>query len=222
MAALADTAAHGNSQRAGVRLPTSRLFGPSSCDIAPLDGAGKVSFRTKPVRPSMIRLSGSVKLRCAVGSGMPDGRMGLGPRRLDGVPSALTANSRRAASFAAAAAFASASRAARAARMRSSRCCLLAIQSGVSSPRWSGPCLASSVASTSAALSSQLATSAASRLRPLPCARSSSPCAWTRWRAAWFHPPRRGRGRPSQPSGTMPALERTGRSTPPGVGGGIR
>jgi len=64
----------------------------------------------------MIRLSGSVKLRCAPGFGSPGACFGLRPRRWLGVPSALVPGSGLAASVARA----SASSSAFAARIRCS------------------------------------------------------------------------------------------------------
>src|SRR5271169_4797834 len=102
----------------------------------------------KPSVVFMIRLCGSVKLRCALSAGVPGGPL---PR-----PPGL--------SFAAARA--SASSAALASRILASRCSLLATQAGISSPRRAAPCARSSVRSVWFAAFSQPPTSAAElRLR---------------------------------------------------------
>src|SRR3984893_13320922 len=98
----------------------------------------------KPSLVFMIRLSGSVKLRCALSSGTPLGGWPLRPR--------LAATSLSSPAPWPAAACASASSAALASRILASRRSLLATQSGSSSPRRSPPCWRSSAASASGAL----------------------------------------------------------------------
>src|ERR1700731_5040707 len=77
-----------------------------------------------------MRLSGSVKLRCAFGSGAAAG---------GGLRGGFSSTFARGGCSAAALAFASASNSALAWRILASRACLSATQSGISSPRRSAP-----------------------------------------------------------------------------------
>src|SRR5580704_17669764 len=122
----------------------------------------------KPSLVFMMRLSGSVKFFCALGSGSSDGGAAGFPGFLR--PSALRRSSASACALtlAAAAAFASASNSAFAARIFSARFFLSATQSGSSSPLLSPPkALSSSASAASAALSHRL-TSVSSSAARLP------------------------------------------------------
>src|SRR3984957_20350393 len=102
------------------------------------------------MKPSLVRstrLSGSVKLRCVLGSGSFGGGGGPGPERLRFSDLRFSSAARSASAFAAAAAAASASSARLASRILAKRFCLSAIQPGISSPRRLAPWSLSSCAS---------------------------------------------------------------------------